>query len=148
MMKKTKFSHLIYATIVGFAIGIIIITSIESIAPKLFQNSESYALINDTDDTSIAFRHLTTPLLMFVLMAYALGAFFGGFISSIIENGILSSVITGMLLLAGGIINLTMVQHPMWFTITSLLIYIPLAIAGGKSGRFIRLKVKPNQTNQ
>ncbi|MBS4060104.1 MAG: hypothetical protein KG029_06875 [Bacteroidetes bacterium] len=148
MMKKTNTLHLILAVIVGLSIGIIIISSIESFAPKLFENSESYILSADSDDTSLAFRHLTTPLLMFVLLAYGLGAFFGGFVSSIIENGILSALITGLLLMAGGIINLALMQHPLWFTITSLLIYVPLAIAGGKSGRFFRLKIKPNQTNQ
>lgn len=148
MMKKTKILPIIIAAIVGLSIGIIIIGSIESFAPKFFQNSESYVLNSDADDTGLAFKHLTTPLLMFVLLAYALGSFFGGLVSSIIENGILSALITGLLLMAGGIINLALMQHPIWFTITSLLIYVPLAIAGGKSGRFLRLKIKPNQTNQ
>ncbi|MDP2236636.1 MAG: hypothetical protein Q8J88_09400 [Bacteroidales bacterium] len=139
-MNKKQIVYRVIAIIIGFLAGIIIISLIESFAANLFATTENYIAPNENDDFNIAFKHLSIPLLVFVLIAYTIGSFLGGFIASIIGKGIINALASGLLLMAGGIINLLIIQHPLWFVISSLIIYLPMAYIGGKLGMYLLSK--------
>lgn len=44
-------------------------------------------------------------------------------------------MVVGVLLLAFGIMNLVAIPHPMWFTIVSVLAFLPAAYAGALAVR-------------
>ncbi len=139
-MNKKQIASKIFAIIIGFLAGIIIISLIESFAANLFANTENYIAPNENEDFDLAFKHLSIPLLIFILFAYSIGSFLGGFIASVIGKGIKNALVTGLLLMAGGIINLLIIQHPLWFVISGLIIYLPMAYVGGKLGMYLLSK--------
>jgi len=78
----------------------------------------------------------TIPVHGFILMLafWLLAAFFGGFVSSKINNANWkrSSIITGTILLAATVLNLFMIPHPIWMVISAVALTIPAAWLGGK----------------
>ena len=76
------------------------------------------------------------PAQAFILMLafWLLAAFFGGFVSSKINNANWrrSSIITGIILLAATVLNLFMIPHPLWMVISAVALTIPAAWLGGK----------------
>jgi len=90
----------------------------------------------DTADPE-AMRQLMkeVPVAAFVviLLAYAAGSFAGGWIALAIGEKMKDAMITGVVLLGFGIVNLMLVPHPLWFTLISVLLYLPFAYLGGKA---------------
>ncbi len=68
-----------------------------------------------------------------LLTAYAFGTFTGAFLGGLIsrKNRMQVSLFVGTIILAGGIVNFTMLKHPLWFVVVSLIIYLPSAYLGG-----------------
>ncbi len=75
-----------------------------------------------------------TSLLM-VLLAYAAGAFGGGFVASKLapRRGLMPALVIGQISLVFVIVNLIQFPHQIWFMLVSVLIPIPAAWAGGKA---------------
>lgn len=76
----------------------------------------------------------TLPPLAFllVLVAHAIGAFVVGLVCTLVYGRRFSIgvVIAAMLLLCGGILNLVMIPHPLWFSVADVVIYLPSALVG------------------
>jgi len=66
-----------------------------------------------------------------VLLAYVIGSFGAGFLTTAISPNKNLALITGFILLISGTINVLLIPHPLWFTIISISLYIPFAYAGG-----------------
>jgi len=75
---------------------------------------------------------MPTGALLFVLCSYAVGSLAGGFVASKIGQHVAPALIVGALLMAAGVANLMSIPHPTWFTVINLLLFVPLAYAGGK----------------
>jgi hypothetical protein len=82
-----------------------------------------------------AFLH-SAPIgaMLFLLFSYFLGSVAGGIVTAKTagKKYIIPVIITGALLTAAGVMNLYMISHPLWFTVSSLLVYIPGTWLGGK----------------
>lgn len=80
----------------------------------------------------------TAPLELFIilLVGYALASFEGGMLAVWLSNPNKpnNAIIVGGILTVSGLVNLYSIEHPMWFSIVSTLIYIPFAYLGGKVG--------------
>ncbi len=75
-------------------------------------------------------RHFIMPFL-----AHALGTLAGAFIASKFAASyyLRAALIVGVLFLAGGITNVTMLPAPMWFNVLDLVAaYLPMAYLGNK----------------
>ena len=72
--------------------------------------------------------------MLFLLLSYLLGSVAGGFVTALTAGRTykIPVIITGFLLTAAGCVNLYMINHPLWFTIISLLVYIPGTWLGGR----------------
>lgn len=121
----------ILAVIIGIVLGILTIGLIESIGHNLFPVPQDIVQTAENQDTEALFALISPQMLLFVLLAYLLGSFFGGLITSLISKRIMSSIITGGVIMLGGVINLFMIPHPMWFILVSFVVYIPFAFIGG-----------------
>ena len=119
--------------IVGILSATVFIYIIESLGHLVYPPSEDLDLKNPDTIKSIM-KDVPAGALLFVLLAYALGSFFGGLITAIISKSskVINAIIVGIVLLIFGLINLLIIPHPVWFTVVSILLYIPCAYIGGK----------------
>jgi hypothetical protein len=67
-----------------------------------------------------------------LILGYAAGSFAGGLVAAKVAVNVRVSIVVGAILMVGGIANLVMIEHPLWFIIVSNLVYIPFAYLGGK----------------
>lgn len=123
------------AVALGLLAGIVLIVIMEGISSMIYPLPSD---IDPSDTEAInAFMKNEASLEMYliVLLGYLLGAFAGGFTASWFEKlptfRLKAALITGGILMAFGLMNLFMIYHPVWFWISSLLVYLPAAWAGG-----------------
>lgn len=118
----------------GVMIGGAVIYLVESIGHKIYTLPENF----DWTDPEVIESHIASlPIGAFVvvLLAYILGSFAGGFMAAVYKNSGLPNVIAvGIVLLLLGLLNMLMIQHPTWFLVVSLMIYVPSAYLGGRLG--------------
>ena len=72
--------------------------------------------------------------LVLIIVSHALGTFFGAFTAVRISREaqlVPASIVAGLMLL-GGICNVILIPHPVWFNIIDLLLYIPAALLAWK----------------
>lgn len=102
------------------AIGAGLITGIMVIALMQFLNG---LLLSDSDQT---------VELIGLLIAFSAGSLTAGAVSRLVSEHVtpLSATICGIVLMLLGFMNLLMVEHPLWFAISSTLVYIPAAWLG------------------
>lgn len=73
-------------------------------------------------------RHFIMPFL-----AHALGTLLAGFVAAALtrERRLSAAIITGLVFLTGGIMDVQMIPAPMWFNVLDLVVaYVPMAWAG------------------
>ena len=81
-------------------------------------------------------RHLldNVPRMVFLwlLIGYGVGSFAGGLVATLasFRQSILPALIVGAIVTIGGVMDLIDICHPLWFSITSLALYIPFALLG------------------
>jgi hypothetical protein len=68
-----------------------------------------------------------------VLMAYALGAFGGGMVGARLapRSPLWHALVVGVLLTIVNSLNVVFVPQPLWVTIVSFVIFVPVALMGG-----------------
>jgi uncharacterized membrane protein YeaQ/YmgE (transglycosylase-associated protein family) len=109
----------------------LVIGLVEALGHKLFPIPQEITQTAEMQDTEALFALISPEILLFVLLAYIIGSFIGGFIASLIGKQTMLAVISGSVLMLGGVINLFMIPHPIWFVLVSMLVYIPFALIGG-----------------
>ncbi|RNI22444.1 hypothetical protein [Rufibacter latericius] len=122
----------ILAVLGGIAIGVFTISLVEYMSHQLYPLLVTGNPANP-DVVAATLNNAPTGALLMVLLGYALGSFFGGMVAGRVAHfrRILHAVLVGGFLLAAGIANLYAFSHPLWFTVVSLIIYIPMAYFGG-----------------
>lgn len=121
----------ILAVLSGIIFGVLAIGIVESIGHKIFTVPQEVAQTIENADTDAVFALVSSEMLLFVLLAYIFGSFVGGFITELIGKRLLLAIVTGSLLMLGGVLNLFMIPHPIWFVLVSIMVYIPFAWLGG-----------------
>jgi hypothetical protein len=118
----------------GVIIGGAVIYLVESIGHKIYPLPENL----DWTDTEALGNHISTlpaGAFIIVLLAYILGSLAGGFMTIQYKNsGMPNAIAVGFILLLLGLLNFLMIQHPTWFIVISLLLYVPFAYLGGRLG--------------
>lgn len=125
----------IAATLVGF----FVIAIFEMIGHQIVPPPEG---LDPTDAESIKAHmdQISVAALLLIWLSYIAGSFVAGAISAILarENQTKAALISGVLLLLAGCLNLYLVPHPLWFSSGTILSYIPFAFLGSKIGRRIK----------
>lgn len=123
----------IIAVILGVVVANAVIMLLDMIGHQV------YPVPADLDPTDLeAFgiyvESLPTGAFLFVLAGWGLGALFGGTLAAIVARvqPMLFVAIIGGLVLAGTIWTLFQIPHPMWFSITGILVVIVMTAAAGR----------------
>jgi len=123
----------ILAVIVGVIVGGLTIYAIESINMVRFPWPEDLSM-EDKEAFAEYVSSLPVDAFITVIIAHLVGSFIAGFVCSKItpNKKLLLGTICGVLFLAGGIMNLVMIPHPLWFMVADLLVFVPFAWLGAK----------------
>jgi hypothetical protein len=90
--------------------------------------------INQNDLTAISgvVKQLPLSAFLFLLVNYIICSFLAGIVSTLVSKRemITPALIVGIILTLGGLYNVISINHPMWFTVLNLLIYLPFTYFG------------------
>ena len=120
------------AVLAGVIAGFVVMSLIQAFGHYLFPvNMEEFS---QNPSMTEVMSSIPAGALLFVLLAYAIGSFVAGLLATfIMERKTLQQAITcGIIFTVLGLINLFMFPHPVWFSIISLITYVPLAWLGGR----------------
>jgi len=73
---------------------------------------------------------------LMVMLAYALGSFVGGLVVGrfVTAQQFIRAGIIGAFLMLAGFMNLAAIPHPLWFSVITTILFIPMALLGAKLG--------------
>lgn len=129
----------VLSVIAGVLVGFFVITLIEAASHFIFPPPEG---LNPMDAESIKLYMKDIPIgaLLLVWFSYVAGSFVSGLIAAILSriNQMRVGFACGLIMLIAGSFNLYMIPHPLWFSIGTILTYIPLALAGSNFGKKIK----------
>lgn len=129
----------VLAVIAGLVVGNVVNMGIIAISGSIIPPPESADVA--TMDGLKASMHLFEPRhFIFPFLAHALGTLAGAIIAGLLaaSHKMKFSLSIGLFFMIGGIIMVSMLPSPLWFTILDLVgAYIPMGLLGGKivSGR-------------
>ena len=87
-----------------------------------------------TEDMAQIIQMLPTGAMLFVVAAWVIGAFDGGFVAALIARGQrprVAAIVPALMVMAGVVAMVVqMPAHPKWMSIAGLLLPIPAALAG------------------
>ena len=122
--------------VVGVFMGMIaggtLVAMVEGLGHVLFPLPEG---VNPTDIESLKANMDKIPLgsMLFVLLGWVLGSGAGSALAVwISRSSIVPGMIVGGLLMAGGIANMVMLPHPIWFSVAGFLVFLPSAWFGAQ----------------
>jgi hypothetical protein len=122
----------ILAVIVGFVVGCAV--NMAFVMLNFFLFLPSGIDMWDSAAVSAAFAKAPPTAFLLVLLAHAGGTFVGAWVAAKIARRAptVHGLIIGAFFLAGGIMNLFQIDHPLWFAIADLILYLPAGWLGGK----------------
>lgn len=135
------------AVMVGVIVGIVVVTLVEGISSKLYPPPADL-VASDIDALRQHISTLPRAAFFIVLAAHAIGTLAAGFVCAAVSKNQLwwGPIFVGAILLAGGIANLVMIPHPIWFAIVDVAVYLPAAYLGGVISNSIFPSQKGNRT--
>lgn len=119
---KTNIIRLIAGVVAGSFVGAMIIYAFQTLGQIAIPPPMEY----DPADPDI-FKKLTAndslKVLIPILLSYATGSVVGGFLAGLLSKGgnLLASLLTGIVLLGVGLLNLINFYHPAWFWMVGLI---------------------------
>ena len=123
----------ILSVMAGVVAGFITVSIGDAITQQLYPaNGLNY---QDKEALKNFISHLPTSCFVIMLCFWCLSSFIGGFVAGKVnqETWMLSSILTGLILLAASVGNMVMIPyHPNWMMVSCIILYIPLAYLGGK----------------
>lgn len=119
--------------VVGLLAGWVVIFVLEAVSHLFYPPP---ANIDYADKAAMAafMQSLPSAAFLLLLLAWMIGAFIGGLTGAFINKKAArnSSIIIGVVLALGSIINMTLIPHPTWLMVTASIGYVPMAYFGGK----------------
>lgn len=125
----------ILGIVVGIIVGIFIITVVQGVGHHLYGIADPNIDLEDPEAVKEMLANLPLAALLFVPLAYTLGSFIAGFISTLISERRYKhwpAIISGGVLLLLGIINLFQLPHPTWLAVVIVIVFLPSAFLGYK----------------
>lgn len=136
----------ILAIIAGIVAGSIINAGIILICNLIFGIPEGMVPWDEESVKAHADK-LSIANLIGTLAAHQLGTLTGAFTTMKIApiRKMIFPVVIGLWFLAGGIYAASLIKPPTWFSVTDILLYLPIAIIGGKLGGVQNKKINRPQ---
>ena len=130
----------ISAVILGLVIGGFVNMSIINISGSIIPPPNGIDVTTE-EGSKTAMQFFEPKHFLFPFLAHAIGTLVGAFITALIAKTYRKTLalVIGLAYLIGGIMMITLVPSPLWFSITDLVLaYIPMAFLGYK----IAIKLK------
>ena len=122
----------IIGVILGMVAAMAAIMAIQMLSHQVYPIPEGLDL-NDRAAVKAHMDGAPVSALMIVLAGYAIGAFLGGLVATVIgKERPMPAFMIGLLLAIGGVANAFMMPQPIWLSAASIIIVIPLALAGAR----------------
>ena len=123
----------VVGVILGIAVAMIVIMAVERVSIVVYSRP---APINPADPAAPRQGAAGLPVgaLVLVLAGYALGTFSGALLAAFVAGRapVTHGLIIGVLFLAANIYTLYTIEHPVWFWIASIAVFLPAAYLGAK----------------
>jgi len=128
----------ILAVVAGFVVASVVMMAVETVNGRVLHPQLGRIAEGMTDREAIKSLLASAPIGAFlvVMAGWAIGSLAGGWLAARVARRapVGHALVLGALLTLGGIANNLMVPPPLWFWITSLLVLLPAAYAGGRLG--------------
>jgi hypothetical protein len=115
----------------GLVVGFIVTAGIQMLNFRLAPLPEGLT-IEDTEGMREHMQNLPIIAFIVVLLSHFIGTGAASYMACMIADNrfTLLAVLLGSFFLLMGVINLFMIQHPVWFSAVDCLIYLPAALLG------------------
>ncbi|MCU0753821.1 MAG: hypothetical protein MUE46_01695 [Xanthomonadales bacterium] len=123
--------RLVLACLAGILVAMLVIAGIQAIGHQLMPPPPGLA---EAQGDALAALMATMPVEAFVpvLVGYLLGAEFGAIVATLISRRpVLATAIVGAVLLGATAANLTLLPHPTWMAIASVIAVVAGSVGGG-----------------
>ncbi len=120
------------AVVAGLLAGFLVVGLIEGVSSWIYPPPQGLDF-SDREALRAFVAGLPLGAFALVLVAHLAGPFAGAFTCGVIvrDPWLTGSLIIGGVFLLGGLVNLFLLPHPVWFAILDVLLYLPAAVAGG-----------------
>ena len=128
------------AVLAGLALGIFVITAVESIIPMVYPLPKA---VDPSDPEALRAMMAGMPTGVFVILmaGWTFGALAGGLLAARLASTwfhrapLAHALAVGVVQTSGAIANFAMLPHPTWVLVAGLVVFIPMALLGGKLGQ-------------
>lgn len=126
----------ILAVIAGLVLGVVLIGVVEFSGHYVYPPPAGMDM-KDAEAMKSLVASLPVGALLFVILAWAVGSFGGGWLTARIaqKSHVMHALIVGGILMAAGIMNMLTIPHPLWFWVLGVAVYLPAAYAGALLGQ-------------
>lgn len=113
------------AVLAGVLVGGLVIAAVEALGHAAFP------LPAGVDPQHLQPGDVPLPAFVAVLVAWALGAFVGGWVAAAVATRT-AAIVVGCILMLAALANLIAIPSPLWFWVIGLLVFLPGALLGAR----------------
>lgn len=121
----------ILSVLVGIVAGMLVIGLVEELAHRLFPVPQEMMQMDENQPVEAMLALISPSVLLMALLAYILGSCVAGIFAAWLGNSLNMSVVSGLVLMLGGIIHVMMIPNPFWFVMMSMVVFLPFSWFGG-----------------
>lgn len=123
----------IAAVLIGIVVAFSVVFVVELIPSRLYPPPSGLDF-TQADVVANYMRSLPVAAFLWVLCGFILGAFIGGWVCARIARArpYLYAGVIGTVVLAATIANLVMIPHPIWFSLTAIVLIIAATFLAGR----------------
>lgn len=127
-------------TVLGVVAGLVamfvVILVVEFLGAQLFPPPAGVDM-RDPDALAAAMTQMPMGALAIVVVAWVLGAFAGGWVAAriAVRHSRVAAAVVALAVVAGVVMMMVTIPHPMWMGALGLLLPVPAALAGARLAR-------------
>jgi len=122
----------LFGVIAGIFTAVILIVAVQMISMQIYPLPDGVST-KDKEAMKAHIAGLPDTAMYLVLLGYVLAAFFGSLVATkVSKEKYIPALIIGVLLTIGAIMNSFNVPQPLWMSLASIIVMIPLAWLGAK----------------
>ncbi len=130
----------VLSVVLAFVIGGLAVFAVEKLGHTVYPVPAGLDP-NNLEGLAEYVKTMPVGALLFVLAAQSAGSLIGGLVTGFVSVAKFpTAMIYGVLALIMAALNAFAIPHPIWFTIVSLVLPIPLALLGSRIGRTLWVK--------
>jgi len=119
------------AVVAGLVTGMIIVALVEGAGHALWPPPAGTDL-RDPEQLKALLPTLPIGALLAVVVAWALGAFGGGWMAATLARSPREALVVGFLLLCLGVLTMVQIPHPLWMWVAGVAVPLPAAWFGAR----------------